>query len=44
LAENDNFAELVSLLLEAGLNYGDYRPKLVHFESQKKYFLCLCLP
>jgi hypothetical protein len=27
--------------LKAGLHYGDYRSKLVHFESQKKYFLCL---
>jgi len=26
---------------EAGLHYGDYRSKLLHFEEQKKHFLWL---
>ncbi len=26
--------------VKAGLHYGDYRSKLVGFETQKKYFLC----
>jgi hypothetical protein len=29
---------------KAGLHYGDYHSKLVHFEAQKKYFLCLKNP
>jgi hypothetical protein len=31
-------------VFKAGLHNGDCRYKLVHFEAQKKYFLCLKSP
>jgi hypothetical protein len=40
---NKNFDDhydllLIFLGLKAGLHYGDYRSKLVHFEAQKNIF------
>jgi hypothetical protein len=34
----------VLIIIKADLHYGNYRSKLVHFEAQKKYFLCLKNP